>query len=91
MKIEVRSLAVRPISGSGRLIGLADVALTWDEMTIEIRAIRIEVFGLNGTGGTKVCMPVDRDGRAVLVLPPELSEAVAEVVLAAAIEVGSRP
>ena len=57
-------------------------------MSMEIRAIRIEMVGPQGAGGTKVCMPVDRDGRAVLVLPPELSEAVAEVVLAAGIEFG---
>jgi len=88
MKIEVRSLAVKPISGGGRLVGLADVALAWDDMTMEIRSIRIEAVGSNGAGGTKVCMPVDRDGRAVLVLPSELSEAVGEVVLAAAIEAG---
>jgi hypothetical protein len=57
-------------------------------MTLEIRSIRIEAVGSGGEGGTMVRMPVDRDGRAVLVLPSEVSDAVAEVVLAAGIEAG---
>jgi hypothetical protein len=87
MKVEVRSLAIRPMN-AGRLVALADVSLCWEEMSFTIRSIRIEAMGSGGAGGTKVSMPVDRDGRAVLVLPPELSDAVAEVVLAAGIEGG---
>jgi len=88
MKLVVRSLSVKPAHGSGKLIALADAALTWEDMTLEIRSIRIEKVGLDGSGGTKVCMPVDREGRPVLILPPELAAAVGDVVLAAGIDAG---
>ena len=86
MKLGVRSLSIKPTPGAGKLLALADASLTWEEMTVEIRSIRIEKVGSAGTIGTKVCMPVDRDGRAVLILPPELATAVGDAVLTAGIE-----
>lgn len=73
---------------NGKLLALANVSPTWEEMVIEIRSIRIEAAGPGGTADTKVSMPVDREGLAVLVLLPELNEAVADVVLAAGLEAG---
>ena len=88
MLVEVKVIAVRPTQASGKLTGLvalADVVIEWGELSMEIRAVRIESLGHEGT---RVRMPTDREGRAVMVLPDELSAAVAEVVLAGALEMG---
>jgi len=88
MKIEVRSISVRRTPSAGKLVALADVSLEWEDMAITIRSIRIEAIGSVGQSGTKICMPVDREGRAVVILPTELADAVAEVVMAEALDAG---
>lgn len=92
MNVEVRLLVFRPlgISGAtgatGKLMALADVAVALDGVDIMmIRSIRLESLG---SAGTQVRMPVNREGRAVLVLPPEVGDAVAEVVYAGGFDAG---
>lgn len=50
-----------------------------------IRAVRIESLG---EGGVRVRMPVDREGRALVVFPAEVANAIGDVVLAGGLDGG---
>ncbi|MDR3436397.1 hypothetical protein [Telmatospirillum sp.] len=84
MLVEVKVTAIRPMS-VGKLVALADVLVTLGDLEMTIRSVRVESLG---DVGTKVRMPVDRDGRALVVLPEEVASAVGDVVLAGGIEAG---
>lgn len=69
---------------AGRLLALADVELDFGGVVVEVNAVRVE----REPNGTSVRLPVDRDGRALIVLPDEIREAMADVILAGALDSG---
>jgi stage V sporulation protein G len=69
---------------AGRLLALADVELDFDGVVVEVNSVRVE----REPNGTSVRLPIDRDGRALIVLPEEVRHAVADVVLAGALDAG---
>lgn len=85
MEIQVSLTRIIPNHQPGKLLCLADVTLQWGDLEMEIRSIRVE---RQGTQATMVRMPVDREGRALLIFPKEISDAIGDVVLAGGIESG---
>jgi stage V sporulation protein G len=69
---------------AGRLLALADVELDFDGVAVEVNSVRVE----REPNGTSVRLPVDREGRALIVLPEEVRQAMADVVLAGALDAG---
>lgn len=68
----------------GRLLALADVELDFGGVLVEVNSIRLE----REPNGTSVRLPIDREGRALIVLPEEVRQAMADVVLAGALDAG---
>lgn len=79
---ECRTIA--PVHGGGRLLALADVVVEIAGVVVEINAVRV----IAEPTGTAVRLPVDRQGRAVAVLPDDVRAALGDTVLAAGIEAG---
>lgn len=69
---------------SGRLLALADVELDFDGVMVEVNSVRLE----REQSGTSVRLPIDRDGRALIVLPEEVRQAMADVILGGALDAG---
>ncbi len=69
---------------TGRLLALADVELDFDGVLVEVNSVRLE----REPNGTSVRLPIDREGRALIVLPEEVRQAMADVVLAGALNAG---
>jgi stage V sporulation protein G len=82
--IHCQCIAITPVHGAGRLLAVADVVVEIAGVTIEINAVRVE----QDPAGTAVRLPLDRQGRPLVVLPEEVREALGDTVLAAGIEVG---
>jgi DNA-binding cell septation regulator SpoVG len=83
--LNVRCTLINIISKSaGRLLALADVELDFDGVVVEINSIRIE----REPNGVSVRMPVDRDGRALVVLPDEVKDAISDIILGGALAAG---
>ena len=68
---------------AGRLLALADVELDFEGVQIIINSVRIE----REANAVSVRMPIDRDGRA-LVVPDEVKAGIADIVLDAALAAG---
>lgn len=83
MQVHCTLISIIP-KHAGRLLALADVELNFDGVVIEIMSVRVE----REPNGISVRLPIDRDGRALIVLPEEVRQAMADVVLAGALEVG---
>jgi stage V sporulation protein G len=75
---------ITPVHGAGRLLALADVAVEIAGVAIEINAVRVE----QASAGIAVRLPLDRQGRPLVVLPEDVRQALGDTVLAAGIEVG---
>lgn len=69
---------------TGRLLALADVELDFDGVVVEVNSVRLE----REPNGTSVRLPIDRDGRALIVLPEAVRQAMADVVLGGALDAG---
>ena len=69
---------------SGRLLALADVEMDFDGVLITVNSIRIE----REANGVSVRLPIDRDGRPLIVLPDEVKDGISDIVLDAALEAG---
>ncbi|CAA7626707.1 hypothetical protein [Magnetospirillum sp. UT-4] len=66
------------------MLALADVLVDIDGIEIEINSIRLEREAYR----VSVRLPVDRDNRALIVVPDPVRDAIADVVLAAGLEQG---
>ena len=66
------------------MLALADVSVEIDGVVIEINSVRLE----RERNGVSVRLPIDRDGRALIVIPDPVRDAIADVVLAAGVEQG---
>lgn len=82
--IHCKCIAITAVHGGGRLLALADVAVEIDGIAVQINSVRV----VAEPAGTAVRLPVDRQGRPVVVLPDELCGHLGDVVLAAGIERG---
>jgi hypothetical protein len=69
---------------AGRLLALADVELDFGGVPVVVNSIRIE----REANGVSVRLPVDRDGRPLIILPAEVKDGVSDIVLDAALEAG---
>ena len=83
MKIRCTLLSIKGIAAN-KLLALADVELDFDGVLVEVNSVRLE----REQNGTSVRLPIDRDGRALIVLPEEVRQAMADVVLAGALDAG---
>lgn len=83
MDIRCTLLSIKAVA-AGKLLALADVELDFGGVPVEIKSIRLE----REPNGTSVRLPIDREGRALVVLPEEVRQAMADVVLAGALEAG---
>ena len=82
--VHCECITITPVHGAGRLLALADVVVEIGGITVQINAVRVE----QAPAGTAVRLPLDRQGRPLVVLPEEVREALGDTVLAAGIEVG---
>lgn len=80
--VAVEVLAVRPITGSGGLIALADCEVLVDGVSILVHGLRVSRLS-DGRMGVEAPTTRNEAGRWVpaVTLPPELGRAMAEVVL----------
>lgn len=69
---------------AGRLLAHADVELDFDGVPVIINSVRLE----REANGVSVRLPVDRDGRPLVVLPDAVKDGISDVVLDAALEAG---
>lgn len=83
MKVRCTLIALTA-KNAGRLLALADVQLDFDGVVIEVNSVRLE----REPNGTSVRLPIDRDSRALIVLPEEVRQAMADVVLGGALDAG---
>lgn len=82
--IHCECIAITAVQGGGRLLALADVAVEIAGIEVLINAVRV----MAESAGTAVRLPVDRQGRPVVVLPEEIRGHLGDIVLAAGIEAG---
>ncbi len=82
--IRCECLAITPVHGGGRLLALADVVVEIAGVSVQVNAVRVE----RDPSGTAVRLPVDRQGRPLVVLPEEVRTALGDTVLAGGIEAG---
>ena len=83
MNVNCTLIALTPKS-TGRLLALADVELDFDGVLVTVNSIRVE----RETNGVSVRMPVDRDGRPLIIVPDEVKDGISDIVLDAALEAG---
>jgi stage V sporulation protein G len=84
LPVHCECISISAIPGNKRLLALADVMIDISGGVISINGIRIE----REANGISVRFPIDRDGRALVSVPDEVREALADVVIAAGLEAG---
>lgn len=83
MNVNCTLIALTP-KNAGRLLALADVELDFDGVPVVVNSIRVE----REANGVSVRLPVDRDGRPLIILPAEVKDGISDIVLDAALEAG---
>jgi stage V sporulation protein G len=83
MQVQCTFLDLHP-KNAGKLLALADVELDFEGVAITINSIRLE----REANGVSVRMPIDRDGRPLVILPDEVKDGISDIVLEAGLEAG---